>query len=64
MQTSLGCLIAPSKFMEIASKEPWWDLAARAAIEDDPNRLLLLMVEINRLLKADRLAQANDPKDD
>ena len=50
--------------MEIASKEPWWDLAARAAIEDDPNRLLLLMVEINRLLKADRLAQANDPKDD
>ena len=46
--------------MEIATKEPWWELAERAAVEEDPNKLLLLMVEINRLLKADRSDKARD----
>ena len=40
--------------MEIAAKEPWWELAEKAAVEPDASKLLLLMVEINRLLEADR----------
>ena len=44
--------------MEIASKEPWWELAERAAVEKDASKLLLLMMEINRLLQADRAGKA------
>jgi hypothetical protein len=48
--------------MEIATKEPWWELAARAAVEPDPHKLLLLMVEINRLLEANRSEEERDGK--
>jgi len=37
--------------METLIKEPWRELAERAAVEQDSAKLLSLMVEINRLLE-------------
>jgi hypothetical protein len=48
--------------MEIAVKEPWWELAERAAVEPDASKLLLLMMEINRLLQADRADKGSQDK--
>ena len=41
-------------------KERWQELCGQAAVEQDPKRLLQLMVEINRLLgaKEKRLLEA------
>jgi hypothetical protein len=35
--------------MNTKPKEPWRELAQQAAIEEDPDRLLWLMLEINRM---------------
>jgi hypothetical protein len=39
---------------EVPSVEGWVALCARAAVEEDPKKLLNLVIEINRLLDARR----------
>jgi len=43
--------------MEGEIKERWFQLAQLAAVEQDPDKLIVLVQEINRLLKEERLNQ-------
>ena len=45
--------------MQGALKERWFDLCAQAMIEQDPERLVQLAHEINRLLEEKRAASTN-----
>jgi hypothetical protein len=51
--------------MEGDVKERWRQLCEQAAVERDPNKLLMLMTEINRLLqeKENRLLKLRTAKD-
>jgi hypothetical protein len=50
--------------MQGETKERWQQLCEQATIEQDPKKLMILIVEINRLLeeKDERLRQLRNPE--
>lgn len=60
-----SCLACGNQGENLKNREQWLELCAQAAVEQDPDKLLILMKEINRLLeeKEQRLKSQSHPPD-